>query len=102
MKDYSIEEAIEIIKSCDESYMQNTNHFIKRNIQRMNDEGLVFETFLNNPLIGIIKQDYDKFRLYFEHKSKSSKDISIVIIINDNTDVNFVTAMETDRNKRVR
>ena len=65
MRDYSIEEAIEIINSCDESFMADTKHFGVRNIQRIGDFGLIFETFLQNPLMGIIKQDYNKFRLFW-------------------------------------
>ena len=67
------------IKSCDESFTPDTNHFKTRNIQRIGDLALIFETFLNNPLMGIIKQDYNKFRLYFEHRTKPSKDISLVL-----------------------
>lgn len=75
MMDYTIEEAINIINECDESFMPDTKHLDLRNIRRIGDFGLIFNTFLNNPLMGIIKQDYNKFRLYFEHKLKPSKDI---------------------------
>ena len=27
--------------------------------------------------MGILKQDYNKFRLYFEHSTKPSKDLSL-------------------------
>lgn len=102
MKDYSIEEAIEIINSCDESFVADTKHFDIRYVQRIGDLGLIFQTFLYNQLMGIIKQDYNKFRLYFEHSQKPTKDISLVIGINDNRTVNFITVMETYRNQRVR
>ncbi len=46
MRDYSIEEAIEIINSCDESFMPDTKHFDVRNIQRIGDFDLIFKTFL--------------------------------------------------------
>ena len=49
MRDYSIEEAIEIINSCDQSFMPDTKHFDVRNIQRIGDFDLIFETFLHNP-----------------------------------------------------
>lgn len=52
--------------------------------------------------MGIIKQDFNKFRLYFEYNFKSSKDISLGIAINNDRTVNFVTVMLTDRNKRVK
>ena len=102
MMEYTIEEAIDIIHNCDELFNPDTHHFDVRNVQRIGDFGLIFNTFLHDPLMGIIKQDYNKFRLYFEHRNKPSKDISLVIGINDNNGVNFVTVMETDRNKRVR
>lgn len=102
MMDYTIEEAIDIIKSCDESFTQDTNHFKTRNIQRIGDLALIFETFLNNPLMGIIKQDYNKFRLYFEHRTKPSKDISLVIGITNTRSIKFITVMLTERKKRVK
>ncbi len=61
MRNYIIEEAIEIINNCDGSFNPNTKHFDARNVQRFGDFGLIFETFLYNPLMGIIKQDYNKF-----------------------------------------
>ena len=102
MRDYSIEEAIEIINQCDESLLPDSKHFNIRNIQRVFDLGLIFETFLYKPLMGILKQDYNKFRLYFEHSTKPSKDLSLVISINDNRTIKFITVMETLRSKRVK
>ena len=52
--------------------------------------------------MGIIKQNYNKFRVYFEHNRRPAKDISLVIGINDNKDVKFITVMETLRNQRVK
>ena len=72
MRDYTIEDAISIIKSCDESFMPDTKHLNIRNVQRMVNLGLIYETFLYNPLMGIIKQDHNKFRLYYEHNHKPS------------------------------
>ena len=37
MRDYSIEEAIEIINQCDESILPDSKHFNLRNIQRIFD-----------------------------------------------------------------
>ena len=51
MSDCSIEEAIEIINNCDESLNPDTKHFDVRNVQRIDDFGLVFNTFLFNPLM---------------------------------------------------
>lgn len=51
MIDYSIE----IINSCYEFFVPDTKHSV-RNIQRIGDFDLIFETFLHNPPMGIIKQ----------------------------------------------
>ena len=42
-------EAIEIINFCDESFEHDTKHFGVKNIQRIGDFDLIFETFLHNP-----------------------------------------------------
>ena len=41
--------SIEIINSCDEFFLLDTKHFGVRNIQRIGDFDLIFETFLHNP-----------------------------------------------------
>ena len=51
MINYSIEEAIVVIKSCDESFMPDTKRFNVRNIQRIGDFDLIFNTFLYCPLM---------------------------------------------------
>ena len=68
MRDYSIGDAIEIINSCDESFVPDTKHFDVGNIQRIGDFGLIFETFLNNPLMGIIKQDFNNIKIIYNEK----------------------------------
>ena len=60
MTDYSIE----IINSCGEFFVPDTKHFDVRNIQRIGDFDLFFETFLHNPPMGIIKQVSITLRLY--------------------------------------
>jgi len=60
MIDYSIE----IINSCGEFFVPDTKHFGVRNIQRIGDFDLIFETFLHNPPMGIIKQVSITLRLY--------------------------------------
>ena len=60
MIDYSIE----IINSCGEFFVPDTKHFGVKNIQRIGDFDLIFETFLHNPPMGIIKQVSITLRLY--------------------------------------
>ena len=58
MVDYSIEDAINIINSCDESFNLDTRHFNVRNVQRIGNLEFIYKTVLHNPLMGIIKLDY--------------------------------------------
>lgn len=64
MINYSIGKTIEIISSCDESFAIDTKYFDVRNIQRIWDFGLIFETFLNNPLMGLSNKISITLRLY--------------------------------------
>ena len=41
--------SIEIINSCGEFFVPDTKHFGVKNIQRIGDFDLIFETFLHNP-----------------------------------------------------
>ena len=64
MMDYAIEESITIINECGETFNPDTSNFNRRNIQRIGDFDLIFETFLHNPPMGIIKQVSITLRLY--------------------------------------
>lgn len=79
MKDYSIEEAFNLINNCDKYGIRDTRHFSFRNFQRSTDIDLVYRTLLYKPIVGILKQGYDKFKLYYEHETKVSKDIILII-----------------------
>ena len=65
MMNYSIEDAINIINSCDESFNPNTRHFNVRNVQRIGNLELIYKTFLHNPLMSIIKQDFNYYFFLF-------------------------------------
>ena len=47
---------------------------------------------------GIQKQDFNKFKLSYEHKIRKSQDLYLIIVINDNKDINLITTY--DGNKR--
>ena len=56
--------SIEIINSCDEFFLPDTKHFCVRNIQRIGDFDLIFETFLHNPQ-GVLSNKFSiTLRLY--------------------------------------
>lgn len=101
MKDYSIEEAFNLIKNCDKDNINDTRHFSFRNIQRSSDISLIYRTLLKKPIVGILKQDYDKFKVYYEHETKVSED-TILIIGLDEDIINLITTFSTSRQQRLR
>lgn len=100
MIDYDLEKVLEIIRNCDESQISETRHFNIRNTQRNNDVGIVHNVFLNSTPVGIIKQDLNKFKVYFEHPTKHSKDIVIIFEIDNNKCIKFITTFLTEKDKR--
>lgn len=100
MIDYNLEKALEIIRNCNESQISETIHFNIRNTHRNNDVGIVHNVFLNSPTVGIIKQDLNKFKVYFEHPTKTSKDIVIIFEIDDNECIKFITTFLTKKDQR--
>ena len=59
-------EAIEIINFCDESFEHDTKHFGVGIINRR--FVLIFETFLNNLPMGIIKEDFNNINIICNEK----------------------------------
>lgn len=100
MRDYSLEKALEIIRNCNESQISEARHFTIRNTQRNIDLGIVHNVFLNNDVVGIIKQDLNKFKVYFEHPTRPSKDIVVIFAIEDYENIKFITSFLTEREKR--
>lgn len=101
VNEYTIEEAIEVIKNCDKTLISESHHFNLRNRKRNDNPSLVYDTFLNEAIKGIIKQDLNKFKVIFEHKTISSKDIVIIFIIEDDgKSVKFITTFNAPRTKR--
>ena len=101
MKDYSIEEAFNLINNCDKYNITDTRHFSIRNIQRSIDMDLVYRILLNKPIVGILKQDFDKFKVYYEHESKVSEDLILIIGVEDGG-INLITTFSTSRQQRLR
>lgn len=70
MRDYEIDEALDIVKNCTESDVRNLVHFNIRNMQRMEDLAMVYRSIFSKPIVGILKQDFNKFKVYWEHEKK--------------------------------
>ncbi len=102
MKDFDIEDALRIIQNCDENSIKDTRHFRFRNVQRNYDSDLIYQTLLFKPIVGILKQDYNKFKIYYEHEIKISEDIILIIAIEENNLINLITTFSTSKQQRLR
>ena len=102
MRNYTVEEAINIISNCNYSDIQESYHYLRRNSERINDLDLIQKTILNNTLVGILKQDYNKFNVYYEHEYKPKYDLNIIILLTDEEKLKLITVIENLRSKRER
>lgn len=105
--DYSIADVAEILKvlnvnSIDEDMFRNTKHINESNNKRFNNINLIYNLITDYENVGILKSNYNLFKIYYNHPSKKSKDVCIVISINDNKGVKLITAYISPKEKRVR
>ena len=107
MKDYSIDDVVKILENLDinsitEDSFRDTRHVIYSNNYRNKDNNLIYELLLNKQYIGVLKSDYNSFKIFYEHPIKKSKDLCIVIAINDNEGINIITTFLEKKERRVR
>ncbi len=102
LKDYTIQDAINIIYNCDYADIKESRHYLRRNSKRINDLDLIQRTILNKPLVGILKQDYNKFNVFYEQEYKPAYDLNIIILLTDNEELELLTIMENPRSRRER
>jgi len=99
MKDYQIKEVVNRISDCLESEIKESKHFNIRNIQRITDLAMVYNSLINDDLMGILKQDYNKFILLYDHKTIKSKDLGIVIAMREEY-IYLVTVFLNPKNRK--
>ena len=101
MKDYSIEEVRNIINNCKEYQIKESRHFNIRNVQRIYNLEAVYKCLLKKEIVGILKQDYDKFIVFYEDENKKSIDLAIVVRIEEDL-IYLITVFLSPRGKRVK
>ena len=79
MKDYSIDDVVRILEDLDissisEDFFRDTRQVIYSNNYRNKDNNLIYDSLLNKQYIGVLKSDYNAFKIFFEHPLKKSKD----------------------------
>ncbi|MBR5502991.1 MAG: DUF4258 domain-containing protein [Methanobrevibacter sp.] len=101
MKDYKIKEVVDKVSESLGYEIRESRHFQIRNVQRFTDLGMVYEALINEELVGILKQDYNKFLLFYEHKTLNSHDLAVVIAMGDDF-INLITAFVNPKHRRVK
>lgn len=102
MRDFSIQEAIDIINSLDNtSEIRTTNHFNINNDLRHNDKELWSDVLFNHELLGINKQAENKFKLCYKHPDKENKDFYLIIVINEFKSLKMITTYEAKSSRRI-
>lgn len=103
MKGISIIQAIEFILSIPKDDIIPDSHAKLRCKQRNISKDWVKECIIDKIIVGILKQNEYKFKLYYEHPGKSNKDLIIVIVINSFSNIILVeTVFEQDKKRRAR
>lgn len=102
MRDFSIQEAIDIINSLDNtSEIRTTNHFNINNDLRHNDKELWSDVLFNHELLGINKQAENKFKLCYKHPDKENKDFYLIIVINEFKSLKMINTYEAKSSRRI-
>lgn len=102
MRDFTVKEAYEIIKSLDSgSQIYMTKHFHSSNNSRHKKSDICIDALLNQEILGIQKQEFNKFKLTYEHKITKSQDLYFIIGINDNEDIKLITTYNGNKTRRL-
>ncbi len=101
MRDYSLKDALNIFCNVDESATLNLKfHFQQNNNWRHSDPNSWIDVFFGHRLLGLIKQEENKFKLCYKHPSKSQKDLYLIILINCDESMDLITTYEASINRR--
>ena len=102
MKDYSLREALNIFCNVDQSAIVHLKfHFQDKNHKRHVNPELWIKSFFNHDLWGLMKQEYNKFKLCYKHPIKKHKDLYLVVAINDDNSMSMLTTYEGNISRRV-
>lgn len=101
MRDYSLKEALNIFCTVDESAIVNLKfHFQKNNHRRHSNPNYWLDVFFGHRLLGLLKQNENKFKLCYKHPRETQKDLYLIILINDDNSMDLITTYEASINRR--
>lgn len=102
MKDYNINEAINIINAQNPNTLQIVPHLQQRELERDFELNYLIECLLNQIPLSISKTTHNRFKLIYPHETKPTLDLYIIISINDNENITIISAYPKNKNRRQR
>lgn len=102
MMDYNIEDVQRILKSQNLQSIKNTPHVLDNWFERGYDFNYVNNCLLNEMPLGINKTKENRFKLIYPHEKSVSKDLYVVIEIDDCENVCIITVYSFDKRRRER
>ena len=102
MFDYNIEDAQRIIKSFDSADLRLDNHVLDNWFDREINFDYLFECLKNKMLVGISKTRENRFKLIYPHDRIKTKDLYIVVEIDDFEKIRIITVYTYSKSRRLR
>ncbi|MDR0911115.1 MAG: hypothetical protein LBM96_00760 [Methanobrevibacter sp.] len=103
VKDYSLAEALNIIINADSNDIELIPHAIQKSNQRNVNLEYIEKCIIEKDLLGLIKTRSNRFKIIYPHETKKSRDLYIVIEIDENIGkLIVITIYTTSINRRLR
>ena len=102
MFDYNIEDAQRILKSFNGADLRLENHVLDNWFERDIDFNYIFDCLTDKILLSISKTSENRFKLVYPHKISKTKDLYIVIEIDDFEKITVITAYPFSSARRQR
>lgn len=102
MRNYNIKEAQRILKSQDSQSITLVNHVLDNWFERDYNLNYVNDCLINEIPLGIIKTRENRFKLIYPHDKISTRDLYIIIEIDEFERVSIITIYSFDKRRRER
>ena len=102
MFDYSIDDAQRILKSFDNADLRLDDHILDNWFEREINFDYIFDCLKDKMLLGISKTSENRFKLIYPHEKLKTKDLYIIIEIDDFERISVKTAYSFSKSRRLR
>jgi hypothetical protein len=108
VRDYDIGQVWDILseldRSVDEAKIRESNHVRDSFDLRSGflDRNIVYDSLIKNNPVLIGKSNYNTFKVIYEHPTKSSEDVYVIISLDDNGNILIVTVYTHSNDRRIR